>query len=172
MYQKQDPESDALEQLYRTYAIPVQRYVLSLCGNVTLADDITAETFYKAIQHIDDFNGGRIFTWLCAIARNSWLDIAKSKEHANLPITEELEVSLPDIAHTPEDSYIAKDERLELYRQMQNLQGEAKDVVYLRIFAQLSFKEIGDVLNKSENWTRVTFYRSKEKLKGWMNYEV
>ena len=55
---------------------------------------------------------------------------------------------------------------------MQNLQGEAKDVVYLRIFAQLSFKEIGDVLNKSENWARVTFYRSKEKLKGWMNYEV
>lgn len=172
MYQKQDPETDAMEQLYRTYAIPVHRYVLSLCGNAVLADDITADTFYKAIQHIDDFKGGRIFTWLCAIARNTWLDTVKRKETANLSIAEIEETAMVDTSHAPEKACIEKDERLELYRQIQNLHGEARDVVYLRIFAGLSFKEIGEVLNKSENWARVTFYRSKEKLKGWINNEI
>lgn len=172
MWDKQKQRSCDWDELYRSYAIPVKRYVMSLCNNNALADDITADTFYKAIQHIDDFQGGRIFTWLCAIARNTWLDAVKRKEYSNAAISEELETALPDQSATPEEYCITKDERLALYRQIQHLSGEAKDVVYLRIFAELSFKEIGDVLDKSENWARVTFYRSKEKLKGWMSHEV
>lgn len=168
MHQKETME---METLYRTYAISVKRYVMSLCGNNAMADDVTAETFYKAIQHIDQFEGGRLFTWLCAIARNTWLDMIKRREYANVQITEALEQQLEAQASV-EEHCVQKDERLELYRFMQKLDGTARDVVYLRIFAELSFREIGSVLDKSENWARVTFYRSKEKLKGWMNDET
>ncbi len=160
-----------MEDVYRTYAVPVKRYVLSLCNDNALADDITAETFYKAIQHIDQFHDGKLFTWLCAIARNTWLDAIKRKDYQNQPVSEELESQIPHTARSPEDACVQKDERLTLYRQIQRLEGEAKDVVYLRIFAELSFKEIGSILGKTENWARVIFYRSKEKLKGWMEDE-
>ncbi|MBR5319355.1 MAG: sigma-70 family RNA polymerase sigma factor [Peptococcaceae bacterium] len=160
-----------MEDVYRTYAVPVKRYVMSLCNDNALADDITAETFYKAVQHIDQFHDGKLFTWLCAIARNTWLDAVKKKENQNTSISEEMEIYLADDSRLPEDSCVQKDERLTLYRQIQRLESEAKDVVYLRIFAELSFKEIGSILGKTENWARVTFYRSKEKLKGWMEDE-
>lgn len=160
-----------MDEVYRTYAIPVKRYVMSLCGNNTMADDITADTFYKAIQHIDQFEGGRMFTWLCAIARNTWLDTIKRREYTNVTATEELLEQQSETHVSLEETYVQKDERLDLYRHLQKLDGEARDVVYLRIFAELSFREIGSVLGKSENWARVTFYRSKEKLKGWMNDE-
>lgn len=162
---------DELEELYRQYAIPVKRYVLSLCGNEAEADDITAETFYKAIRHIESFEGGRMFTWLCAIARNTWLDWIKRKDYQNQAISEEIAAQLPDQSPTPEAAWTGKEERLMLYRHIQRLQPGERDVVYLRIFAELSFSEIGQILNRSENWARVTFYRSKEKLKGWMHHE-
>lgn len=162
---------DELEELYRQYAIPVKRYVLSLCGNEAEADDITAETFYKAIRHIETFEGGRMFTWLCAIARNTWLDRIKRKDYQNQAISEEIEAQLADNGPTPEEAWNGKEERLMLYRHIQKLQPGERDVVYLRIFAELSFSEIGQILNRSENWARVTFYRSKEKLKGWMHHE-
>ncbi len=161
-----------LEDVYRQYAVPVKRYVLSLCGDHALADDITAETFYRAVLHIDEFREGKLFTWLCAIARNVWLDVVKRKDNQNQPISDEMESQLHDSTKTPEECCVQKDDHLRLYQQIQRLDGDAKDVVYLRIFGELSFKEIGSILGKSENWARVTFYRSKEKLKQEMKKDI
>ena len=47
---------------------------------------------------------------------------------------------------------------------MQNLDIITREVIYLRITGELSFKEIGKILNKTENWARVTFFRAKQKL--------
>ena len=68
-----------IEKIYTDYAVPLKKYVLSLCGNPTVADDITAETFFKAIKNIDSFKGGKIFTWLCAIAKNTYFDYIGKK---------------------------------------------------------------------------------------------
>ena len=159
-----------IEKIYTDYAVPLKKYVLSLCGNPTIADDITAETFFKAIKNIDSFKGGKIFTWLCAIAKNTYFDYIGKKDFKNISLDSEIPVSgnLP----SPEDKIIKKDENLLLYRQLMKLDEAAKDIVYLRIFAGLSFKEIGNVLGKSENWARVTFYRCKSKLKGLMENEI
>ena len=161
-----------MEEIYKAYALPVKKYVLSLCKNNALADDITADTFCKAVKNIDSFREGRMLTWLCAIAKNTYLDYIGRKEYQNLSLSDGYEAALSGVGSSPEEEYIKKDDRLTLYRQMQRLSPELKDVVYLRIFAGLSFKEIGNILGKSENWARVTFYRSKEKLKGWMENEI
>lgn len=158
-----------IEEIYTAYALPVKKYVMTLCGSSALADDITAETFLKAVRNIDSFHSGRMLTWLCAIARNTYLDYANRKEYKNKPLDDVCGAA--SALSSPEEDYIKKDERLALYRYIQRLEPELRDVVYLRIFAELSFKEIGDILGKSENWTRVTFYRSKNKLKGWMENE-
>lgn len=160
-----------IEEMYRLYAAPVKNYVLGLCRNNAMADDITADTFYKALCNIDKFQGGRMLTWLCAIARNTYIDYTRKKEYQNYSLSEELAGSLSAEDLTPEEAALKKDERLSLYRKIQMLDQEMKDVVYLRSFAELTFKEIGSILGKSENWARVTFYRSKNKLKGWMEDE-
>ncbi len=157
--------------MYQSYAMPVKRYVYGICGDSTLADDITADTFNKAINHIDCFKEGRMLTWLCTIARNTYLDYVRKKEYSNVRLTEEIETQLIDDKESMEEQVIRKAERMQLYRMIYKLDAEQKDIVYLRIFGELSFKEIGDILGRSENWVRVNFYRSKNKLKGWIENE-
>ena len=65
----------------------------------------------------------------------------------------------------PDDEIILNDDKIQLYKKMQKLDKQTREVIYLRITGELSFKEIGDILNKTENWARVTFYRGKQKLK-------
>ena len=64
-----------------------------------------------------------------------------------------------------EDKVIVNESKVEMYKKMQKLDKQTREVIYLRITGELSFKEIGDILNKTENWARVTFYRGKQKLK-------
>lgn len=164
-------ESMEIQKMYQEYALPLKRYVLSLCRNETISEDIVADTFYKAIKNIDHFQGGRMLTWLCAIARNTYLDYVRKKEYKNLSLSDEMKEQIGDEQLLPEQILLQKEEKLQMHRMIQKLGQEEKDVVYLRSFADLSFKEIGNILGKSENWARVTFYRSKTKLKGWFEDE-
>ncbi len=160
-----------MEEIYRRYAKTVNIYVLSMCKNHDLADDITADTFLKALKNIDKYSGENILTWLCTIAKNTLFDYAKKKEQINIPLTDEMEHTLSDTKNLPEKTLVEKDEKMILYKNLQRLEPQSREVVYLRMFTELSFKEIGTILNKSENWARVIFYRSKNKLKGLMNDE-
>lgn len=63
-----------------------------------------------------------------------------------------------------EEEYIEKDSKLNLYKALQKLDANTKEVMYLKLTGELTFKEIGKILNKSENWARVTFFRGKQKL--------
>ena len=82
-----------------------------------------------------------------------------------------MEDNIEDTRENVEELFLRKNDRVNLYKQIQKLDAQMKDVVYLRIFGEFSFKEIGQICGKSENWARVNFYRSKNKLKGWMNHE-
>lgn len=164
--------SSPIEELYRRYAKSVKLYALTLCENHATADDITAETFLKAIKSIDTFQDGNIFTWLCTIAKHTYFDQLRKKEHANLPLSEELSQTLADTRQTPEEEAIEQDEKLTLYRLLQSLEAEAREVVYFRLFTDLTFREIGSILGRSENWARIVFYHSKNKLKGWLDHET
>lgn len=160
-----------IEEIYKKYAPYVRSYIWGLCKNSDIADDITAEVFCKAIENIDSFTSGRIQTWLCAIARNTYIDYVKKAEYKNHHLSKEMEESVEDNHGTVEELFFKKNDRVTLYKQIQRLDAEMKDVVYLRIFGEFSFKEIARILGKSENWARVTFYRSKNKLKGWIENE-
>ena len=70
-----------------------------------------------------------------------------------------------EVKDSVEEQIISNDEKITLYKKMQKLDEKTREVIYLRITGELSFKEIGDILNKSETWARVTFYRGKQKMK-------
>lgn len=155
----------SMDELYRAHANMIYRYLLALSGDVHTAEELTQETFYQAVRCIDRYDGScKETTWLCAIAKNLY----QAWQRKHWRETEALEDSLPS-DKTPESDVLHRLEYLELLRQIHTLEEPGREVLYLRLFGQLSFREIGEVLHKSEHWARVTFYRGKEKLKKELN---
>lgn len=149
-----------MEQIYKEYAQTVYRYLLSVTRDAHLSEELTQETFYQAIRSIEKFDDNcKMSTWLCAIAKNVWRTY--QRKH---PIADEIDEKIPQKNQT-EEIVFANLSKVELFKKLQKMQGDTKDVMYFRLFGELSFKEIGEILGKSENWARVTYYRGKEKLR-------
>lgn len=151
-----------MEQVYKQYFETVNKYLFCLTHDHDISEELTQETFYRAVKKIDTYKGDcKISVWLCQIAKNLWYDYCRK----NKRIVNEEEIPEMLSVNTTEESVIAKEEKILLYQKMQKLDKETREVIYLRITGELSFKEIGIILNKTENWARVTFYRGKNKLK-------
>lgn len=151
-----------IEQIYKQYFETVNKYLFCLTHNSDISEELAQETFYRAVKKIGTYRGDcKIPVWLCQIAKNLWYDYCRKNKKA---IKEDniLEMSSVD---TTEEQVIAREEKILLYQKMQKLDKETREVIYLRITGELSFKEIATILNKTENWARVTFYRGKNKLK-------
>ena len=152
-----------MEEIYQEYARTVFKYLLSKTHDEDLAEELTQETFYQALKSIDRFDEScKISTWLCAIAKNQLL--AYRRKHPEQKNLEEVELS----TESAEQTVLEDLDRIALMRQLHLCPEPFREVMYFRIFGNLSFKEIGEIMDKSENWARVTFYRGKEKLKKGM----
>lgn len=149
-----------IEEIYKQYANLIKKYIFFITKNEDLSEEIMQETFVVAIKQINNFRGEcEISTWLYSIAKKILYKKLK-KENKNISI-DEIEVS--DDKNLEED-YIKKDNKLKLYYALQQLDEKTREVVYLRLTGDLSFKEIGNILNKTESWARTTFFRGKQKL--------
>ena len=146
-------------ELYDAYADDVYRYVLSLCKNKHIAEDITGTTFLNAIKAADKFKGEcNVKVWLCQIAKNTYYNMAKRNKLAAKiyaePPGDGLELRLLD-----------KSQAFEIHKTLHLLGEPYKEVFSLRVFAELSFAEIGELFKKSESWARVSFHRAKNKIR-------
>ena len=152
-----------MEQIYTQYFETVNKYLFCLTHNNDISEELTQETFYKAVKKIDTYKGEcKMSVWLCQIAKNLWYDYCKKNKRV-ISVKEELLESYS--SDTTEEKVILNDEKVSLFRKLQKLDEKTREVIYLRITGELSFKEIGIILNKTENWARVTFYRGKNQLK-------
>ena len=152
-----------MEQIYEQYFEIVNKYLFCLTHNNDISEELTQETFYKAVKKINTYKGEcKISVWLCQIAKNLWYDYCKKNKKVIRVEEELLEIGELD---SIEEKVISNDEKILLYKKMQMLDEKTREVIYLRITGELSFKEIGIILNKTENWARVTFYRGKNQLK-------
>lgn len=159
-----------IEKVYEEYFETVYKYLFCLTHNSDLSEELTQETFYRAVQKIGSFKEEcKISVWLCQIAKNLWYDEIKKDKKINKANEEEL--GLITSSENLEDMIISNEKKMELYRKMQKLDELTREVIYLRITGELSFKEIGNILNKTENWARVTFYRGKNKMREVDNNE-
>lgn len=153
---------DDMSRIYQQHAQTVYKFLLSQTHNPDLAEELTQETFYQAVRSIDRFDGGcKISVWLCQIAKHLWYQHLR-KHGRESPMPEEL----PEFpVSSAEDGLLEQEARISLLRKIHALPDAQKEVVYLRAFGGLSFREIGDVLGRTETWARVTFYRGKEALR-------
>lgn len=152
-----------MEEIYKENAKIVYHFLLSLCRDRDLAEDLTQETFLQAYRSLERYDGScKLSSWLCQIAKHLYYQhLAKRGKEIPVDLTEADEA---DTAPQPEETVIRRLELLDVLKEMQKLPQQTREVMYLRLTGSLSFREIGEILGKSENWARVTFYRGKEKL--------
>lgn len=146
------------QEIYETYFGDVYKYVLALSHNESVAEEITQETFFKALKGIDGFRGEcKLYVWLCQIAKNTYLSYLKKQKQilpANLPEEDPVERALEE-----------KTMALQIHRILHGLEEPYKEVFSLRTFGELPFRQIGELFGKTEGWARVTYHRAKLKIK-------
>lgn len=159
-----------MDAVYRQHFHMVYQYLMSLTHNSHVAEELTQETFCQAVSSIHRYNGEcKITTWLCSIAKHQYL--AYLRKH---PPHQDLDEMPESVSAVPSAEQQALDTRnhLDLLHQIHRCPEPYREVIYLRAFGNLSFREIGEIMGQSENWARVTFYRGKERLrKDLIDYE-
>ncbi|WP_313582112.1 RNA polymerase sigma factor [Lacrimispora sp.] len=149
-------------EIYSIYFKDVYKYVLSISRDEMIAEEITQETFFKALKNIDKFDGKcKLYVWLCQIAKNTFFTYKKREKYYE-DLTE-AEGILAD--STFEQSLLSKESVFKIHKEVHNLGEPYKEVFMLRVFGDLSFSQIGSLFEKTESWARVTYHRAKMKLK-------
>lgn len=155
------------EKIYRTYYMQVYSYTMNLVKNPDIAEEITQNTFLKAMTAKSAWKGASgEFTWLCAIAKNLCSDyFREAKRFKEFPE----DTDLSDPAAPAESDFIARESSLRIHKLLHELNDPYKEVFELRVFGELSFAEIAEIFSRTESWARVTYHRAKLKIKERMD---
>ena len=148
------------EKLYETHYMRVFSYVMTLAGERSLAEEITQETFFRAISGRGSYRKeADEITWLCAIAKNLFYD-EKRRQSRSQPMPEEIR----DTGKGIEQKAVDRDSSFRIHLALHALEEPYREIFELRVFGELSFREIGTIFGKTENWSRVTYHRARLRL--------
>ena len=149
------------EEIYKEHFNGVYKYVCSLCRDPVAAEEITQESFYKAMENLDKFRGEtRMFVWLCQIAKNTYIDhYRKQKRHTS-------DEALNTIRSGDlEEAFFDKETAMQALQLLHGLTEPYKEVFTLRVYGQLPFSQIGQLFGKSDSWARLIYYRAKQEIR-------
>ena len=152
------------EQIYSTYFKSVYRYIWKLSGDEHIAEEITSETFLKVMKSIGDFRGDcDMRVWISQIAKNTYYSyLKKNQRTANVDETELR--SLEDPKAFIEEQIVIQDETQQIREILHTMSDPYKEVFMWRVFGELSFKEIGALYSKTDNWACVTYHRARKMI--------
>lgn len=151
----------SFEQIYSEYYDIVFRYAMSLCRDERWAEEITQESFFKALKGIGKFRGEcKLSVWLCQIAKNTFYADAKKRQRR-------AEQEAVDFAYEADvaGKLCERETAIRIHENLHTLEEPYKEVFWMRTFGELSFKEIGALFGKTENWARVTYHRARMRIK-------
>lgn len=150
------------EEIYTTYFSDVYMYIRRLSRDEHLAEEITSETFFKAISSIESFRGDcDIRVWLCQIAKNCYFTYLKKAKR--IDSIEDIETA--EQSENFEERFFQKDAAMQIQKVLHDIPDPYKEVFMWRVFAEMSFKQIGQIFHKSENWACVTYHRARKMIK-------
>lgn len=154
-----------MDAIYKKYCKCVYNFLYKLTNDIELSEELTQETFYTAIKKINTLNKKEsIRTWLYQIAKNKWKDYLRKNKKANIDLEENTVENLV-ANYDIEEDMIAKDNIIEFYKKIHMLDIDTREIIYLKIIRNFTFKEISQILGKNEEWARTKFYSGKLKLK-------
>ena len=150
------------ETVYRVYFSEVAAYLRALCRDAGLAEELTEQTFFQAMNALPKFRGEcDIRTWLCSIGKNCYRNYLRKE--GKIVLSEQEPVT--DIVKSPEEEVLQKDRSLAIHRALHSIPEPYREVFSLRVFGELSFSDIGAIFGKNQNWACVTYHRARQKIK-------
>lgn len=153
------------EKIYRTYFIDVFLYIRRLSNDDHIAEEVTSETFFKAMRSLDGFRGDcDIRVWLCQIAKNCYYSYLKKAGRIEHIDDNEL-LNAPAQGETVEEQILQQDEARRIQGILHDIPEPYKEVFMWRVFVELSYKKIGQIFGKTENWACVTYHRARNMIK-------
>ena len=161
--EKYDKSID-MDSVYREYEKLVYRFLYSHTHDAEWSQELMQDTFLRAVNSISRYDGTcKLSVWLCQIAKHIlYQELRKKKQIETVELVDYL---TDDSAPNGETSILKQESKIELYREIHLLPEREREVVLYRITGELSFREIGEILGKSENWSRTVFYRAKQKIR-------
>lgn len=155
------------EEIYRRHFSDVYRYILRLSGDAHIAEEITSETFFKAMQTIDKFRGEcDVRVWLCQIAKNLYYShLHRKRRFVQVDAAEGIETDRTD------EGLLDRESAAQLQRILHRIDEPYKEVFMWRVFAQMSFKQIAQIFGKTDNWACVVYHRARMMIKKKMEDE-
>ena len=147
------------EEVYRLYFADVYKYIMALSRDGAVAEEVTQETFFKALTAIDTFRGDcQLRVWLCQIARNQYLSLCRERQKFADTVPEQGDDGI-------EAGFADREDARRLHVLLHDLPEPYKEVFSLRTFGELPFAQIGELFGKTESWARVTYFRARRRLK-------
>lgn len=158
-----------INDIYVKYGEIVYKYVFCLTGEEDSTSEIVQETFLVAVKDINKFRGDcKVSTWLCQISKYIWYKKLKKERSKKEVSLDTLQNSL-FLEEPIEEKFCNKESQLQLFKKLQELDEQTRNVMYLRILGNFEYSEIAEIMNKTSNWARVVFFRGKQKLKEEIN---
>ena len=155
-------------EIYELYFRDVYYYLRSLSADRDTAEELTQETFTRALRSIERYDGKKdIRAWLFTIGKNVYIDHCRREKHKD-PFPEVQDEELPDPGPQFTEQLMDRDTAFEIHRFLHEMEEPYKEVFSLRIFGELPFEQIGKLFGKSAGWARVTYYRAKQKIQTYM----
>lgn len=152
---------EEFEKIYIRYFNDVFLFLKKLSKNESIAEEITSETFFKAMRSIDNFHGETdVRVWLCQIAKNCYFSYLKKQQR----IENIDDIDFPDTKDTIEEQLLKQYDAMQIHLLLHDLAEPYKEVFMLRVFGELSFKQIANIFQKTDNWACVTYYRARNKI--------
>ena len=150
------------EEIYQLYFMDVFRYLRGLTADEHLAEELTSETFFKAMKGLKAFKGEcDVRVWLCQIAKNTYYSYIRKEQKV---VSDDDGIALQKSSENIEHMFVDKERAFLLYQKLHALNEPYKEVFSLRVFGELSFKEIADLYGKTDNWACVTYHRARKMI--------
>lgn len=150
------------EQVYREHFSAVYKYVVSLCGDAIIAEEVTQEAFFKALENYNKFKGNcKLYVWLCQIAKNTYFSLYRKRARC---ISESGLGLFENAVWDIETEYCDKETTKRIHILLHKMDEPYKEVFSLRLLGEFSFAQIGDLFGKTDSWARLIFYRAKRRI--------
>jgi len=160
-------DDTAFETLYQRYERKLFSYIFRMLRNRDDAEEVFQKTWIKMIEKIGAYSEqGKFSSWLFNIAHNCTIDLIRKNKKINCNSSlDELEYKLGDVNGNPETAVLIKEKKQRLAMAVQNLPDEQKEVVLMRIYGELAFKEIAEVLDTSVNTVLGRMHYAVKRIK-------
>lgn len=166
---KEESLTEAFETIYKDNQSKIYRFLYKMCADAQLSEELTQETFYRAFLSFGKFRGDcEIFTWLATIAKYEYFRFLKKSKRGgfeNVSLDCIVTQCVDTQASTAMDQIVQHELHERVRQILKQLPQKNTDVVILRLYADMTFRQIADTLKITESSAKVLYFRAKNMLK-------